>query len=591
MTVFILGAGVMQIPAIRAAKELGWTVVVADANPDALGTDLADRFLPVDLKDVEGLAAAARGIQAEFGLDGVFTAGTDFSASAAYVAGQLGLPGIPYEAAIAASDKLKMRSVLAAAGVASPRFIEATSSSGLAAAAALSFPLVVKPADSMGARGCRSVLNGPELEAAVAAALPFSRTGRVIVEEYVEGPEFSIDALVEGDEILIRGIADRHIFFDPYFVELGHTMPSAADPEIQEEVLRVFRLAVRALGITLGVAKGDMKYCPARREAVVGEIAARLSGGYMSGWTYPYASGIDVTREALLLSVGLPLSAARQRKGGRVSDVAVRGFATDMGWISAERAFISIPGTVAAVEGSIEAERMPYVKQLFLRVGPGDRVVFPSNNVQKCGNVISQAPTREAAVEAADSAARALIIRLAPDDPETEAFLRGEWGIESKADASWPPSAFKVEGEAALDLAAMPEYRSEAELDPGIPLFAPFARASEVEGADWGGRLFAESAELACERAQKAAGARRSAQAETVGRSSGRGRKAEARLPRLMPAGRFWRALARGGIQAALYVLDTEAARGGSESRGVTSGTAAHVDVLAEAVGSKGQRR
>jgi phosphoribosylaminoimidazole carboxylase (NCAIR synthetase) len=62
MTVFILGAGVMQIPAIRAAKEMGWTVVAADANPEAPGTKLADRFLAVDLKDAEGLVAAAREI-------------------------------------------------------------------------------------------------------------------------------------------------------------------------------------------------------------------------------------------------------------------------------------------------------------------------------------------------------------------------------------------------------------------------------------------------------------------------------------------------------------------------------------------------
>jgi biotin carboxylase len=580
MTVFILGAGVMQIPAIRAAKELGWTVVVADADPEAPGTDLADRFLPVDLKDAEGLAAAARGIRAEFGLDGVFTAGTDFSASAAYVAAQLGLPGIPYEAAIAASDKLKMRGVLNAAGVASPRFVEAKSSSDLAAAATLGFPLVVKPADNMGARGCRAVRDTSELAAAVAAALPFSRSGRAIVEEYVEGPEFSIDALVDGDEILIRGIADRHISFDPYFVELGHTMPSGAEPEIQAEVLRVFRLAVRALGIRLGAAKGDMKYCPSRGGAVVGEIAARLSGGYMSGWTYPYASGIDVTREALLLCVGMPLSAARQRGGSRLREADERGFAVDMGWASAERAFVSIPGRVAAVEGCVEAERMPYVKQLFLRVGPGDRVVFPSNNVQKCGNVISQAPTREAAAEAAESAARALIIRLAPDDPETEAYLRGEGETESKADFPSPPFAFKVEGDAALALAAMPEYRAEAELGQETPSFAPFDRASEVEGVDWSGRLFAASAEQLRERASMEADAH----------PSGHGRKAEAPSPRLVPAGRFWRALARGGIQAALYVLDTDAARQGAAPSAIADRRAAHEAAVAGTAGSKGQR-
>ena len=541
MTVFILGAGVMQIPAIRAAKELGWTVVVADADSDAPGTILADRFLPVDLKDAEGLAAAARGIEAEFGLDGVFTAGTDFSASVAYVAAELGLPGIGWDTAMKASDKLKMRAALSAAGVGSPRFVQASAPDDPSvAAASLGFPLVVKPADSMGARGCRAVRDRRELEAAVAAALPFSRSGRAIVEEYVEGPEFSIDALVDGDEIRIRGIADRHVFFDPCFVELGHTMPSGFPPDIQAEVVRVFREGVRALGIRTGAAKGDIKYCGARKRAVVGEIAARLSGGYMSGWTYPYASGIDVTREALRLCVGEGLGL------GMGLDLP------DRGWFSAERAFISIPGEVASIEGCLEAERMPYVKQLFLRVSPGDRVVFPSNNVQKCGNAISQAPTRDAAVAAAESAVRAVLVRLAPGDPETEVYLRGDWGKE--LGKAWPPCAFKLEGDAARALEAMPEYVSDAEAGTEPVAMFPFAKS--VGGGDWNGRGFAESAALAIA----------AARSRPLGPNLTHGDRGNGAEPgsfkgtALVPAGRFWRALARGGLQAALYVLDTATA-------------------------------
>ena len=125
-----------------------------------------------------------------------------------------------------------------------------------------------------------------------------------------------------------------------------------------------------------------------------------------------------------------------------------------MGWFSAERAFISIPGKVACVEGRAEAERPPYVKQLFFRVASGGRVVFPSNNVEKCGNVISQAPSRDEAVAAAESAARAIRIRLAPSDPETEAFL----GPTRAEGGAWPPPAFIPEGAAARELAAMPEF-------------------------------------------------------------------------------------------------------------------------------------
>jgi biotin carboxylase len=532
MTVFILGAGVMQIPAIRAAKELGWTVVAADADSGAPGVGEADRFVHVDLKDLDGLVGAARGISSAIGLDGVFTAGTDFSTSVAWVAQELGLPGIPFETALKASDKLRMRAALEAAGVPSPRYVAAgRADDPSAVAAGLGFPLVVKPADSMGARGCRAARDPSELAEALSAALPYSRSGMAIIEEFVEGPEFSIDALVEGDEIRIRGVADRHIAFLPCFVELGHSMPSAYPPEVVDEVLRVFRLGVKAIGIDIGAAKGDMKFCPSRGGAVVGEIAARLSGGYMSGWTYPYASGIDPAREALRLSVGMGLGAGRE----------------DRGWASAERAFISIPGRIASIEGRDEAERTPYVKQLFLRVSVGDRVVFPTNNVEKCGNVISQAPSREEAVRAAVSAAGAMRLRLAAGEPETESFL-GSNG--SHADG-WPPPAFVVEGEAARELATMPEYLDCAA--PGEGPIAPFALAGSVMGGDWSGRGFAESADLALSLRQ-------------IRREGERGRsESPPNIParRRTLAGRFWRALARGGLQAALYVLDTEDAAPG----------------------------
>jgi len=279
MTVFILGAGVMQIPAIRTARELGWYVAAADGNDRAPGAALADDFRHVDLKDLEGLEAAARAVREAHGLDAVFTAGTDFSAAVAWLSGRLGLPGIPHEVALRASDKLRMRAAFGAAGVPSPRFAclrRGDDPALTVAASGLALPLVVKPADNMGARGCRLARTEAELSEACSDALPHSRSGQAIVEEYMDGPEFSLDAIVVDGEVRLRGFADRNICFSPYFVELGHTMPSAYPKEVLDEVLRVFEAGVKALGLTRGAAKGDIKYCPGRGRAYVGEIAARL---------------------------------------------------------------------------------------------------------------------------------------------------------------------------------------------------------------------------------------------------------------------------------------------------------------------------
>lgn len=509
----------MQGPAIRAAREKGYRTIVVDADPSAIHAADADEFHPVDLKDAEGLLALARTFP---DLAGVLTAGTDFSASVAFVSEALGLPGISRETALNASDKARMRTVLAAAGVPIPRFAYGGAAddplelggAGLGGG----YPLVVKPVDNMGARGCRLARDPSELAEAWSDAMANSRCGRVIIEEYLDGPEFSIDALVSGGTVSLRGVADRHVAFSPFFVELGHTMPSAYGQDVLDAVVSVFLDGVRALGIRDGAAKGDIKYTA--RGAFVGEIAARLSGGFMSGWTYPYSSGVDPVAEAIDIACG------RQHVPAVPSHSMV----------SAERAYLSIPGRVAQVRGLGTAKRQPFVKDVFPRAGVGDRVVFPSNNVQKCGNVISQAPDRASAERAAESAARSVLLRLAPDDPQTEGFLRGRMDLRGPDGAVWPPPAY--EGVSAMCLAlieSMPDCLRDRR-PTGTVSYAPVMGMDREDGRDWSGRGIREALD---------------AVRELTGATEG--------LDGDLVLGRpFWKALLKGGYQGAAWVVDTE---------------------------------
>ena len=423
--VFMLGAGFMQGVAIRAARALGCTVIAADGNPSAVCAAEADEFICIDLKDTARLIDYARYLQQNGGLDAVFTAATDFSAAVAAIAAACGLRGHTLEAALNATDKVRMRECFCKAGVPSPVFIELTAADLAAPANTLEqrigelagrFPLVVKPVDNMGARGCSLVKNLSELRKAAATALQYSRSGRVIVEEYIEGSEFSIEGLVFGGLLYITALADRHIFFPPYFIEMGHTIPSECSQALADEVISVFERGVHALGLTDGAVKGDILV--RNGKAFVGEIAARLSGGYMSGWTVPYSSCLDITAAALTLALG---GSPRLHTCGK--DAFVVPLKQNCQFVSAERAWISIPGQVAAVSGLEVARAAPFVKDVFPRAGAGDTVVFPQNNVEKCGNVLSAAPSRREAVEASEAACRKIILRLTPHVAETDAFL------------------------------------------------------------------------------------------------------------------------------------------------------------------------
>ena len=109
-TIFILGAGFMQIPAIEAARELGLAVILSDGNPRAPAAHLADVFVSIDLKDSDALVDFALEQKQRGGLDAVFTAATDFSFAVAKIAEACALPGHSPESARNASDKIRMRS-------------------------------------------------------------------------------------------------------------------------------------------------------------------------------------------------------------------------------------------------------------------------------------------------------------------------------------------------------------------------------------------------------------------------------------------------------------------------------------------------
>ena len=446
--ILILGAGLMQKPAILGAKHLGYKAVVVDANKNAVAVPLADEFYPVDLKDREALLELAKQLNKKGELKGVFTAGTDFSASVSFVAENLGLPAHSFEAALNASDKARMRACFEKESVPSPKFIEIDENAHaeLVSKSDIEFPKVVKPCDNMGGRGCRLVRNQDEFQTSVTTAIKNSRTNRAIFEDYMEGAEFSIDSVVYNGTLTITGFADRHIFYPPYFIEMGHSLPSRVDSKIKNELIATFALGIKALGLTCGVAKADIKYT--KKGPMIGEIAARLSGGYMSGWTFPYSSGMNLTEEAMKIAVGQEPDYLLSNRGSlpwqpheSVKNKAqpFELYEISSTLVSAERAWLSIPGVVSNIYGLSEVKQIYGVRDVLPRVKIGDKVDFPRNNVEKCGNVIAVGINSEQAYKSAEEAISSITLRLEPNNPDTEKFLRGESEPDEKG---FPPSAF-----------------------------------------------------------------------------------------------------------------------------------------------------
>ena len=403
----IVAGGVFQVPAIKIAKSMGLKVVVTDYNPEAEGMLLADYPIEVSTRNINLTVNMAKQFHQSCPLDGVMTVGTDASQTVAAVADALNLPGIPFEVAERATDKIKMRRCLRENGVPVPDFRPLwTLEDARRAMQEMRLPMVIKPCDNMGARGVRKILNPDDLIPAFKEAKEASISGKLILEEYMEGPELSLDALVFDNRIEVTGIADRHIEREPYFVEVGHTLPSERPQTEQQKVVEVFKSAIRAMGINIGAAKGDIKITPQGPKVV--EIAARLSGGWMSAYTYPLATGVNVIKAAIQITLGETPTDLKPRTS----------------LVSAERALIPAPGKILSIRGVEEARKIKGVREVILMKEAGDVAEEVKSNMGKTGYVITAAKTREEAIRINDLARRTIRIEVGEPNSLTWDIIR-----------------------------------------------------------------------------------------------------------------------------------------------------------------------
>ena len=389
-SVLLLGAGPLQVPAVEAARRLGLRTVVLDANPAAPGMALADLSVVADIKDSETALEVARREQ----VSGVLSVCTDLAVRpVAHVARALGLPGVSPEAAARATDKFQMREAFARYGAPAPRARRVTSEDELRdAAARLGFPVMVKPTDGVGSKGVTRVGRPGELDLAWRRAQAVSRNGQLVCEEYVEGPEVSVEGITWEGETHLVAITDKLTSGPPYFVETGHTEVSRLPEQAQAVILEAARLGVEALGIDFAASHTEIKL--GARGPRIMEIGARLGGDRITSDLVPLATGVDIFEAALRVALGEP------------PDVAPR-FARG----AAIRYFLPEPGTVVSIEGERDSRAVEGVVGWVLDVGPGGPVPTLESSQSRVGHVVTVGDTPDQAAERAERARGLLTIR------------------------------------------------------------------------------------------------------------------------------------------------------------------------------------
>ncbi len=252
----ILGGGTYQVPLIKKAKEMGLYTIVVSIPGNYPGIALADKFLPINTTDVEGVLRGALAEQ----IDGIVTTGTDVCVPAmGKVVDEMHLPGTGYEAACRSMDKVLMKECFRKNGVRTAEFENFVElEKALSFATTIGFPVMVKAPDSSGSRGITKVNEENEFKNAFERAKQVSRSGRIIIERYLSGIEFGAQALVKGSDVVAVFPHGDTVTPPPYCSPIGHSIPAQLSEEQLQNTKELVGMAVHALGIRDCVANVDL---------------------------------------------------------------------------------------------------------------------------------------------------------------------------------------------------------------------------------------------------------------------------------------------------------------------------------------------
>ena len=393
-TVLFVGAGRHQRRAIGRVQELGVRVVAVDGNPDAPGLELADVGETVDFTEIDAVAAVGR----EHSVEGVMTVAADRAVPVvAAVAEQLGLPGIGSATAHLATNKIAMRRVLAERGVPQPQFAGVRHFPEVKAAArAVGFPAVLKPADSAGQRGIFLVSSADELAAQLVLTIAASPSQEAIVERYHEGREVNTLLVARDGDVRLVTASDRIRPDGAGFgVALAHLYPSTLFGDALAEVERVAVAAVRAIGLHNGIAYPQLLVTPHDNEVLVVEIAARIPAGQMDE-VPRYGVGVDLVEIAVHQALGeeVPDELVSPRFQ---QPVAIRFLTAEPGPLPT--------GVVQAVGPLDKARAFPGVERVDAWLAVGETIRPVQTDGDRRGYVIAVGGTNLEALERAEAAA------------------------------------------------------------------------------------------------------------------------------------------------------------------------------------------
>ena len=381
----VLAAGILQVPVIKKAKEKGYYVIAVDGDSNAIGLQYADKAICANITDEEIMLEIAR----EQHVDGVIHPCSEVSMNVmGRINDELGLAGITKEEAIRATNKHLMREAFEKGNAPSPKSILTDSAEDACEHLQNDFTTdgILKPSRNSGSRGIAKVvrdMNKADFINAYNIALNESRDKSVLIEQFIDGPEFSIEIIVWNGKVNVLTVTDKKTTGAPHFVELGHNQPSCYSKEDVETLKAAAVAGVKALGVNNCACHAEAKLMNGK--AYLMEIGARLGGDFISTELTHLSTGIDMVAAAINVALGIEpdLSVKEEPKGACI------------------RYFCPKPGRLISVSNT-EVLDDPHVYKKEIYVHEGDIIPEVTSSLSRSGHVIVIEKTPQKAIELAE---------------------------------------------------------------------------------------------------------------------------------------------------------------------------------------------
>jgi biotin carboxylase len=390
-TILILCGGLEAVEGIQSARQMSLNVVVMDGNENCPGREYANDFICGNIYDPDEVVTSIENYKGKEHLNGVITIAADNVLSVARASEYLGLCGITARTAELSSDKYLQKINLRESGLPVPWFTMINNKIQLKNILfSNAGKYILKPVDSRGARGVVRIDTVDDIDFAYSHSISFSKSNQLILEEWIDGPQLSVESLVWNYTSYLCGVADRnyeHIAnYYPFVVENGGETPSRLSPDIDYHLNELLSKAAKSIGLEKGTIKADV--IVNNDVLYIIEVATRLSGGFWSTLTIPKVYGIALVEEAIKIAIG---------DKPQLPNLPLKNLA-----YQSNRFIFPPKGKVV----SIIKEKLndPHIMKDLLYVKEGTVITDIDNHTKRAGMIMAVCSTREQAIESCEQA-------------------------------------------------------------------------------------------------------------------------------------------------------------------------------------------